>query len=517
MDIGHRRLATASGFEPRRRLAVWGLGAVFVALSSLARAQGPCSDLGLGEPSAYRFYVAPGAGSFVQVDSVTIGREFEPSVGVWLDYAHRPFVLDDPDYNTCTSDRPSDRELDVVAGTFTGQISAAIAAADVAQLGLNVPIIAYTWGEGYRWEGGDPRRPFSFPGGRGTAIGDPRLSAKVRFFEQDLGGDAHLGLALVGWIAFPVAREMIPRRYAGEPSLAGGGHLVLGFRWSRLRFAVNLGAAVRADAQLIRSRRTSEMTWGAALAYDVDDMFGALAEVTGQTTFGRVYDDEAPTEARGALFLRVGELTVTLGAGAGVVYAIGVPIVRVFGGAQWEPRPRGDADRDGLTDDVDACPTEREDRDGHADEDGCPDLDDDLDRVPDESDQCPRDPEDRDGNSDDDGCPDRDDDGDGILDGYDSCPAEPEDLDGDRDDDGCPDNDRDRDHLPDEVDACPDAPEDTDGFGDEDGCPEHDFDGDGIPDEGDECPDGAEDVDGFEDTDGCPEAGEAPPRRLRGR
>jgi hypothetical protein len=494
---------------------------LFAALTALAApaAAGAqmCTGLQVGEPSAYRFYTAPGAGNFVQVDGVALGRELDPSFGLVLDYAHRPFALDDPDYFTCTTNTPSGRELDVVAGTFTAQLAGAVAFGDRMQLGLNLPFIAYTWGEGYRWQDGDPPRPYSFPSGSGTALGDPRLHAKLRLFEQDLGGDAHLGLAVVGWLSFPVARAMIPRRYAGEPGLAGGGHLVLGFRWSGLRAAINIGAALREDAQLIRSRRTSELTWGVALAYDFHTVFGALAEITGQTTFGLVYDNEAPTEARGALYVRVGDLRVVIGAGAGLVYAIGVPVVRVFAGATWDPLPRRDSDGDGLNDDLDACPTDPEDRDGNGDEDGCPDLDDDGDGIADADDRCRDAREDRDGHDDEDGCPDLDDDGDGVPDGYDSCPGEPEDIDGDRDTDGCPDNDRDRDHLTDDVDACPDDPEDTDGLGDEDGCPELDFDGDGLPDDQDECADRAEDPDGFEDGDGCPEEGGGGSRPARGR
>lgn len=469
----------------------------------------------LQEPSATRFYASPGAGTFLGVDALTIGREWEPSVGLLVDYAHRPFALDDydclTDFSVACSDPPA--ELDVVAGTVTAQLTAAIAFADMVQIGVNVPFVAYTWGEGHRWSEGDPPAPRSILEGSGTALGDPRLHGKVRLFDQDLGAGAYLGVAVVGWVTFPVAQAMIPRRHAGEPGVAGGGHVVLGFRVERFRSAVNLGAAIREEARILESRRTSEMTWGAAIAYDFDEMFGALVEIQGQTTFGLVFDDEAPTELRAAGMLRAGDLTFTLGAGVGIAYAIGVPIFRVLGGAQWEPRPRADADHDGIFDDVDACPADAEDEDGHADDDGCPDLDDDGDGIPDAEDACRAEAEDLDGHEDEDGCPDPDDDGDGIPDGYDSCPNEPEDLDGDRDSDGCPDHDRDRDNIADDVDQCPDQAEDTDGLGDEDGCPEEDFDGDGIPDDQDECADDAEDRDGFEDADGCPEEGSGRGRR----
>jgi outer membrane protein OmpA-like peptidoglycan-associated protein len=82
-----------------------------------------------------------------------------------------------------------------------------------------------------------------------------------------------------------------------------------------------------------------------------------------------------------------------------------------------------DADHDGFSDAEDTCPTEAEDRDGHLDMDGCPDLDNDGDHVPDASDRCPDQPENADG-ADGDGCPpaSSDRDGDGVEDSLDACP-----------------------------------------------------------------------------------------------
>jgi OOP family OmpA-OmpF porin len=124
-----------------------------------------------------------------------------------------------------------------------------------------------------------------------------------------------------------------------------------------------------------------------------------------------------------------------------------------------EPPPGpGDADGDGILDDVDDCPKVPEDKDGFQDEDGCPEEDNDAD---------------------------------GIVDRIDNCPLDPEDRDGFEDEDGCPDNDNDKDGLADRVDQCPDQAEDADGFEDDDGCPDCDDDGDGVlecPEALDKCP-----------------------------
>ncbi len=71
-----------------------------------------------------------------------------------------------------------------------------------------------------------------------------------------------------------------------------------------------------------------------------------------------------------------------------------------------EPAGPNDTDGDGLTDDVDKCPNEAEDKDGFQDDDGCPDPDNDGDGVMDASDKCVDQPETKNGYQDEDGCPD---------------------------------------------------------------------------------------------------------------
>jgi len=74
--------------------------------------------------------------------------------------------------------------------------------------------------------------------------------------------------------------------------------------------------------------------------------------------------------------------------------------------AQPRVKKAGDRDRDGLVDTIDDCPSEREDIDGHEDQDGCPDLDNDTDGIADAEDKCPDEPETTNGYEDEDGCPD---------------------------------------------------------------------------------------------------------------
>ncbi|MGV3623196.1 MAG: OmpA family protein [Archangium sp.] len=223
----------------------------------------------------------------------------------------------------------------------------------------------------------------------------------------------------------------------------------------------------------------------------------------------------------------------------------GVPVVVVDAGIDLPVAfAAGDADGDGIIDDVDRCPVDKEDFDGFEDEDGCPEDDNDEDLIADATDKCPEVAEARNGISDDDGCPDvaPDGDGDGVADALDRCPFEPETIDGHRDDDGCPEyllpstpalvqileappkvalseperaalpaalvvppTDADRDGIIDDEDRCPVTPEDKDGFEDDDGCPENDNDADLIADATDTCPEVAETQNAFKDDDGCPD------------
>ena len=165
----------------------------------------------------------------------------------------------------------------------------------------------------------------------------------------------------------------------------------------------------------------------------------------------------------------------------------------------------GDADGDGILDNVDKCPDQAEDKDGFEDQDGCPDPDNDGDKILDTEDKCPNEAEDFDGFEDYDGCPDLDNDKDGIPDTADKCPNEAEDKDGFQDEDGCPDLDNDKDGIPDTKDKCPNQAEDKDGFQDEDGCPDPDNDQDGVLDGADKCPNQPETKNGYKDDDGCPD------------
>jgi OOP family OmpA-OmpF porin len=491
-----------------RKLALPFIGWMLV--SSLAQAQGAVPE---EQFSANRFFPATGADNYLMVDGALTVGNLAPTARITLDYAHRPFVL----YTArCTSAAATDCEVEesqinVVDYMFTTNMSGSITFMDRFQVGLLLPLVQSA-GDSFAARTGPRLRalgiPYVFiPGGHAFGLGDLRLTGKAHLLGKGVEG---FQLGAVAYMTFPLGSATTDNRYIGHDGFTGGGHLAAEYRvGSVFRAALNLGGVYRPEKTSLSTTVGSEMTYGVAGELRATELVGVIAELNGATRFSSELD-ENPLELLLAGTLDVGDFKFTLGPGIGLISGVGIPNFRVVGGAGWAPHGL-DADGDGIEDAADQCPTEPEDKDNSADDDGCPEADNDGDGFDDTADRCPDEAEDKDGVEDTDGCPDRDNDGDGIQDGYDSCPMEAEDKDGDRDDDGCPDDDKDRDGVPDSADKCVDEPEDTDGFGDEDGCPETDFDGDTIPDDTDQCPDEIEDADGFEDEDGCAEEGGPPP------
>jgi hypothetical protein len=458
--------------------------------------------------SANRFTPAPGAGNYAMVDGAVVGGHLVPTAGLFIDYAHRPFVIFTASCAGGDSDECEvvESERDIVSYQLTFSPMATLALWQRLQIGLVVPLVATSGDDFTASTPNLPDRYVDIRGGKAFGMGDPRLSAKVRLVGE---GSEGFSLAAVAFMTAPLGELTAEGRSLGDETVTGGGHFSAEYAVSKLRLAANVGGVLRPTRELLSTEVGPEFIYGVGGSFDATPLLRVIGEITGATQLTSQLD-ENPIEARAMGELTVSDFALGFGGGAGLLSGVGVPNFRIIGGVSY--RPAGlDSDGDGVRDQLDACPSELEDQDGFEDEDGCPEDDNDNDGLPDVSDKCPDEPEDPDGRDDTDGCPDKDNDADGIQDGYDSCPDQPEDKDGDRDEDGCPDNDRDRDGVADDIDKCPEEPEDTDGFGDEDGCPESDFDGDKIPDDEDQCPDLPEDLDGVEDEDGCAEEAAAAP------
>ncbi len=145
-------------------------------------------------------------------------------------------------------------------------------------------------------------------------------------------------------------------------------------------------------------------------------------------------------------------------------------------GASPDPHRHGcalrDQDGDGVSDHDDVCPTVPQGARPDPRRPGCPQSDADADGVADQDDVCPTVPQGARPDPQRAGCPITDQDSDGVIDAEDQCPTEPQGAHPDPQRRGCPVGDRDHDGITDDVDRCPEQPETYNGRDDADGCPD---------------------------------------------
>jgi outer membrane protein OmpA-like peptidoglycan-associated protein len=418
----------------------------------------------------------------------TLGH-LRPGATLTFDYAHQPLVL---------SKQNADADGAIVKNRLVGHVVAALGLGERFELFVHVPVTLTQSGD-------DPAiGGIRFPDPNSAAFGDIWLGGTVRLLGEDR---SPFQLGLQAAVSVPSGN---PDALSGDDGVGALGKFTAAYHRESWSFAANLGGRYRPTAAYGSARIGTELLFGLGAYFRANDHVTLLGEWYGASTFRDAQLFTSPGTASevlaGVRWSSPIKLVITAALGAGLTQAVGEPDVRAllqFG----YPPPRPplappDRDKDGVLDDVDACPDIPEDKDEFQDEDGCPDPDNDQDGIADVNDACPLDPEDIDGFADQDGCPEADNDKDGIVDRQDKCPNSAEDKDGFADEDGCPDLDNDQDGIRDESDQCPLDPEDLDGFADDDGCPDPDNDKDGIPDAEDNCPT----VPGPAHTKGCPSA-----------
>ncbi|MEE2786182.1 MAG: OmpA family protein, partial [Myxococcota bacterium] len=308
------------------------------------------------------------------------------------------------------------------------------------------------------------------------ALGDPRIGVKFSLLPKTQRTIA-LGIIADSWV--PVGD---PEAYAGEDGWGGRVTLAADVRLpKRITLAFNAGYKMRPESELAGAVIDDELALGAGAQWRLSkvDLVGELNTATGASQpFGQDHLNAGEFDI-GARFHLPRRQKLVGGMGMGLLPGLGTPTWRIFVGygidastgrsmvaatpqaptpttstvrtppdakrvnpendspPPKEPRPtkptisatallakHEDADGDGLSNHVDACPHLPEDRDDFRDEDGCPDPDNDLDKVPDITDQAPNSPEDWDAFEDSDGRPDPDNDQDGVPDVQDRCPLE---------------------------------------------------------------------------------------------
>ena len=401
---------------------------------------------------------------FMSVNGTQVLPGNQISFGLVIDYAN---VL------LRTSPRGQEK-LSLIDHSFQGTFHFNYGIKNIAVVGLSVPVNLMA-GPNQTNAAGAPVFPGRFGGEQldSQNLGFVSLHGKIQILRVEKG----FGLALAVPIGIPLTDS--PRSAGADPKFWYWPQLLGERRFGAtewLKLGINAGFRGHITSDTTLDLREGQLKDGNRLTYG----FAAAARVlpavdlVAETYATYLLSDSAAAlkpsnEVVGGLKVFVEKNSYfMLGAGPRYTKGFEAANIRAMLGFVYEPSI-GDRDGDGIMDDIDQCPDEKEDFDGFEDEDGCPDPDNDKDGVPDYRDRCPNVP----GPVENQGCPkpDGDRDGDGTPDSKDKCPDVP----GPKSNFGCPlpgDGDRDHDLIPDSVDKCPDEPETYNGVEDEDGCPD---------------------------------------------
>jgi large repetitive protein len=359
-------------------------------------------------------------------DLFTVGKgdtesPYKWNIGLFLNYQNDPLVL---------------RELrggkesvirEVVDHQVTGNILGAYRFLPWLALGIDIPVVMFQHGDGL---GGFPE-----PGIAG--LGDIRLIPRARLVKAG-------AFALAAEVAVSFPTGQLTDNYMGRSGLAAIPGLLASLDYARWGAALDIsvligGADKYANLELSHALQGKLGAWVGILP----DKLDFIAELINSFQLLRPYENlaESPTEVLAGLKWHIiPGLDGSLGGGAGITEGVASPDFRIFAGIMYgpvpkepvvdpepepepEPEPPKDTDGDGIFDDKDKCINDPEDKDGVADEDGCPEPDNDNDGICDPwveergeeakyakvcipTDKCPNEPETKNSYQDDDGCPD---------------------------------------------------------------------------------------------------------------
>ena len=413
-------------------------------------------------------------------------------------------AVGDYGYRTVVGDHNPDRTIR--ASLLRNQVlihaGFSLIIADRLRLGLSVPIQVHAYGHHAPRNGIDYLPPL-----HQQSVGDIRASLDLRI--AGVYGDP-ITLAVGGSLFFPLGQR---DQFTGNEVFRFAPHLDIAGDAGAFAYALRGGYEYQPlHVKYIDTKLGSAMTFGGAVGVRVADkrlLFGP--ELYGKTIIeDGAHRHDTPIEMLLGAHLKAGAgIRVNAGAGTAVDHGFGAARFRGLLGLEWFPEPeRPDLDKDGIYDDVDACPNVPGVGTSDPTTNGCPPApppDRDRDGIFDNQDACPDVMGIRTTDPTTNGCPppppDRD--GDGIADNQDACP----DVSGVRTNDpktnGCP-PDRDGDGILDQDDACPDVAGLKTNDPKTNGCPDTDRDKDGILNDADACPDQAGPKSNDAQTSGCP-------------
>ncbi|MBX3200693.1 MAG: OmpA family protein [Labilithrix sp.] len=436
-----------------------------------------------------RFDPAPAGDRMFGVQSPFAAGRATPHLMLLGDYAHNPLVL------RRTS---NDAEVgSVVSHQLFMHLNGSVSLFDRLNLNVNVPVALAQGGESPTTGGN------AFASPSGASFGDLRAGLRVRLL-----GEYHdaFQLALGGYVWFPTGES---DGFVGDGKVRGMPQVIVGGRTDRIVWSAAAGPELRSLQSYGGVEQGTMVKGGAGIGVLLGESRNLQVGPEVNVAFSTESVNKRTTNAEallGARYRFFRDFEIGAGFGPGLTSGVGTPQFRGVLMLAYTPEQRADRDKDGVYDDVDACPDVFGEPSDDPAKNGCPTPKDrDKDGILDDVDACP----DTFGLHSDDpaknGCPPPSDrDGDGIYDDVDACP----DVRGVRSDDpaknGCP-SDRDGDGIYDDVDACPDVRGVKSDDPAQNGCPP-DTDGDGIRDDVDACVNEKGKPDPDPTKNGCPTA-----------
>jgi OOP family OmpA-OmpF porin len=421
-----------------------------------------------------------------------------------LDYAREPFSL-------ARENADGTEEIGaIVSDQMFVHVAMNLSLASYIALNVSMPFAVLSQGDA-------PAGDFlAFEEPSGPGFGDLRIGMRIRLF-----GKYHdpFQLAAGGYVWAPTGTE---DNYVSDPMgvegdqrdhVHGMPHLIMGGRNDWFVWSAMVGPHLRQFSRVGPVTMGHQMEWGLGAGVLLLDkrLLQLHVETSGAVDVTAPDARTTNAEILGGIKFRIPSadmIEIGAGAGPGISTGIGTPLARALFQLSYTPVievPKKDFDKDGILDDVDACPSVPGVPSDDPKKHGCPVVtpaDRDGDGILDVDDACPNEPGPPNADKSKHGCPERDQDGDGFLDDVDACPTVKGIASTDPKKHGCPDSDKDG--IFDADDACPDEP----GVASEDpkknGCPLRDKDGDGVTDDVDACID----IPGIKTTDpktnGCP-------------
>ncbi len=205
----------------------------------------------------------------------------------------------------------------------------------------------------------------------GAGLGDLGLDVKYGILD---GREAPLGLAVAGRMGLPTST---PDLALGSSQLTGELAAVADKRIDALLLAANLGTRFLPASELGNVTVNDQLFLRLGGGYAITDAAGASLDLMASFTYaeGLVSGQATPFEALlGGWYRPKGQWMIRGGVGKGFTDGIGSPDWRAVLMVSLEARETLlDSDADGVPDKEDACVSKPEDKDGWADDDGCPD------------------------------------------------------------------------------------------------------------------------------------------------